>query len=161
MMIGLSATAGQGAVSWKSTGRSLSDAPSPRAASQTFRQVPSKARICGNRFVTGETATMPSVTTVPRAKAETGAASGRKAQALLIYSDTKGARHTDGIGRRSCHSETLQRRRLSSTDARQSLLRHSDTAQSLFHKPAHLRHRFKKLQALMDSQRPDLGRERR
>lgn len=37
MMIGVSATAGQGAVTWKSTGRSLSDAPSPRAASQTFR----------------------------------------------------------------------------------------------------------------------------
>lgn len=91
MMIGVSATAGQGTVSWKSTGRSLSDAPSPRAASQTFRQVPSKARIYGNRFVTGETATMPSVAPVPRAKAETGAASGRKAQALLIYSESKGA----------------------------------------------------------------------
>lgn len=37
MMIGVSAIAGQGTVSWKSTGRSLSDAPSPRAASQTFR----------------------------------------------------------------------------------------------------------------------------
>lgn len=91
MMIGVSATAGQGTVSWKSTGRSLNDAPSPRAASQTFRQVPSKARIYGNRFVTGETATMPSVAPVPRAKAETGAASGRKAQALLIYSESKGA----------------------------------------------------------------------
>lgn len=74
MMIGVSAIAGQGTVSWKSTGRSLSDAPSPRAASQTFRQVPSKARICGNPFVAGGTASMPSVAPVPRAKAETGAA---------------------------------------------------------------------------------------
>lgn len=89
------ATFAQGAVQakaqFKTSGRTMRDAPSFRTDSK-LRRVPTKAQVYGNEQMQGQGEVCPSVPaadTATMAKAPRRAADGeRKAQALLIYNET-------------------------------------------------------------------------
>lgn len=84
---------GTAGVPLKSTGRELQNAPSLRPGTSLLRRVPSKAEVYGSASVQGHSEVCPSVAPPDSAamlKAPKKAEGGRTAQALLIYSDSKG-----------------------------------------------------------------------
>lgn len=79
-------------VGLKSSGRSLNDAPSPKSGASALRRVPTKAEVYGGSGVTGQSEATPSVAPVKAARAADEPRDGSpKAQALLIFSDTRKA----------------------------------------------------------------------
>lgn len=79
------------AVGFKTTGRELKSSPRLNARSAGLQRVPSKAEVYGRAGISGESATMLSVTLPEQAKARPEDNTTRKAQALLIFSDSKKA----------------------------------------------------------------------
>lgn len=82
-------------VGWKPSGHELKDAPPLKTGARRLRTVPTRAQIFGSDSVRGQSETSPSVSPAPQAHKASGDGgadeTGRKAQALLIFSDTKKA----------------------------------------------------------------------